>query len=665
MSLYRALRSSRLAAACGLSMMVLPGAFAATLPRAGPPADLIVTDALIYTADDSRSLARAMAIRDGRLLYVGDAAGAAAWRGPSTRMQAYGGRLIVPGLVDAHVHPAGVVALDVCDFRMRVLTLAQIHAATVKCLDTYKPAPGHWLNIENWNSDAGNQPDARFANARAALDAASRTVPIQMSDSNGHRSGFNSAALALARNARGERVGLSRRTLRSDFADLHHLVGVDAAGEPDGIVMEDARDTLDAPDLMVADLDLLMQAPQRMVEVFNRDGITAIQDAEVYPQLFPLYETLERNGQLTLRVNLAQYYNPKKFRSADGHVDVDRMVALAQQGRARFAGSALIRADAIKVFADGVIEGDPMARPPTLPEGASLTDFRQPRFGLDGANRLIVTGYVDTASAICVQVRANPARFVDASAQRRFLEAHGYYPAQCRLSRGALQDPRAVILSYVERAHRAGFTIHVHCIGDAATRTAIDAIEAARAADGIASQPDTLAHVQFATPADIARMGRDRLYAAFTYSWATSEYDYNLRVFPFLEPGAETRMYPVRSVKQAGGILIAGSDAPVADRDPIPFRNMAIAVTRTLPGNPPLNPREAIGIREVLDAYTIDGARSLQRQQDIGSLQPGKSADFAVLDRNILALGDAGRGAEIADTQVMETWFQGRRVFKR
>lgn len=68
---------------------------------------------------------------------------------------------------------------------------------------------------------------------------------------------------------------------------------------------------------------------------------------------------------------------------------------------------------------------------------------------------------------------------------------------------------------------------------------------------------------------------------------------------------------------------------------------------RTLEGNPPLNPKESLGIRK------------------IGSLEVGKSADFAVLDRNILQLGDGGRAAEIAQTKVLETWFQGKRVLKR
>ncbi len=650
-----------------MAALIVPmtGSVASEPAGAAPPADTLITDARIYTADPQRRLVQALAIRGGRILYAGSADGAAAFRGPTTRELRYQGRLIVPGLIDAHVHPSGVVQLDVCDFRMRILTLAQISDEAARCLARYRPAPGEWMTIENWNSDAGNQHDARFANPRAALDAVSRTVPIQMYDSNGHRSGFNSAALARARNRAGKPVGLSRATLRTDFRSLQHLVGVDANGEPDGIVMEDARDVMDSPDPTVADLALLMKAPQRMLEVFNHDGITAVQEAAAPPGLFPLYETLERNGQLTLRVNIAQYYNPKKFTDAAGAVDYGRMIDLARKGRERFAHSQLIRADAIKVFADGVIEGDPMARPPTLPEGASLTPFRQPRFALDAGNRLIVEGYVDTASALCAGVRAQWARYDKPAAQRKFQREHGFHPLQCRISNGHLQDPREVIMRYIELAHRAGFTIHVHVIGDRAVQTAIDAIEAARASDGVTTRPDTLAHLQFVSPADIERIGRDRLYAAFTYSWATWEYEYNMRVFPFLEPGAEDRMYPVRSVQRAGGILVAGSDAPVADRDPIPFRNMAIAVTRALPGQQPLNLRESIGIRDVLDAYTINGAHALARASEIGSLEPGKSADFAVLDRDILELADSGRAAEIADTKVMQTWFQGRMVYEK
>ena len=89
-----------------------------------------------------------------------------------------------------------------------------------------------------------------------------------------------------------------------------------------------------------------------------------------------------------------------------------------------------------------------------------------------------------------------------------------------------------------------------------------------------------------------------------------------------------------------------------------------MAGTRRLPGGPPLNPRQAISIREALDSYTINGARFLGRDKEFGSLEPGKSADFVVLDRDILALADGGKADEIAGTRVLETWFRGQRVYR-
>src|SRR6185436_14106993 len=117
--------------------------------------------------------------------------------------------------------------------------------------------------------------------------------------------------------------------------------------------------------------------------------------------------------------------------------------------------------------------------------------------------------------------------------------------------------------------------------------------EAARAENGVASQHDALAHLQVIHPDDVTRIGRDRLYAAFTYSWNYTDPEYDLAVVPFydkvlggdyaaLHPADgyyERNAYPVRAVRDAGATLVAGSDAPVFTRDPQPFVNMAMAVT--------------------------------------------------------------------------------------
>jgi predicted amidohydrolase YtcJ len=228
----------------------------------------------------------------------------------------------------------------------------------------------------------------------------------------------------------------------------------------------------------------------------------------------------------------------------------------------------------------------------------------------------------------------------------------------------------------VKRMHLAGFNIHIHAIGDRAARTAVDAIEAARAADGNSTTRDSLAHLQLANPADIERIGRDQLYVAFTYAWMNTDPDYDITVIPFfqkvrgnsyqaLHPSGsyyESNTYPVRAIKAAGGILTAGSDAPVETNDPRPFINISRAITRAYPGQPALSPQQSITAREAIDAYTINGARMLNLQQQAGSIEAGKSADFIVVDQDIVALGES-HPDKIADTRVLETWFQGKKVY--
>jgi predicted amidohydrolase YtcJ len=639
-------------------------------------ADLVVRNAKIYTVDKDHSTAEALAVKDGRIVFVGSSRNAQAWVGHGTRVSNLHGKLVLPGLIDSHIHPLDIADLDVCDLADRELSLAELTRFVSGCLEHYQTPAGALLRVYQWNY-AGNQPDNRHATLRAALDAASTTRQIELLGEDGHHGAYNSLALANAKNGAGEVVGLSKATLATDFVGFKALVGVDAQGEPNGAVNEDARAAINRHGMLYLNLDEVEKAPERITEKLARSGITGVLDAYAAPEGQVVYDKLLAANHLTARVELAQFFDPSATRKPDGEVDYDAMLARANVIRTKYAATALIRADVVKIFADGTLEGDPLAVPPTLPNGASLRPFLQPIFALDAHGRATVTGYVDTDSALCKSVRDHPDQYGTPDQVGGFMRTNGYHPAQCTISDGQLQHQRAIILEYAKRMHLAGYSLHIHAIGDRAVRTAIDAIEQARAADGISSTRDALAHVQLADPADVARIGHDHLYVAFTYAWMNTDPEYDITVIPFIQPvhgndyaalhpsGGyyDANAYPVRSMKEAGAVITAGSDAPVDTRDPRPFVNMAYAVTRHNPGQPPLGPQQRITLPEVIDAYTINGAQMLNLAADAGSLEVGKSADFVVLDHDILALAAKDHADEIAETRVLATWFQGKLIY--
>jgi predicted amidohydrolase YtcJ len=292
---------------------------------AAEPADLLLRGGYVYTVDDARNVAQAVAIKDGLIQAVGSDEELQALQGPDTEVIDLAGRLLLPGLHDAHIHIFGIVEPDVCTLRSQPMALADMVPHLRECLQRYALPPGQWLAVDMWNFAEGNQVSAEYPTMRAALDAVSSEHPIILWGNDGHRGAANSLALATARDAQGQQVGLSAQTLATVFAEYRELVGVDESGEPDGGLHEHARGLLDVPPRRdPAQLGGLL--PQ-IGEVLAGNGITSVQDAALAPAFLPALREFEASGEMRFRLQVANRLDPDDYADPlTGAVDVDAML---------------------------------------------------------------------------------------------------------------------------------------------------------------------------------------------------------------------------------------------------------------------------------------------------------------------------------------------------
>ena len=636
-----------------------------------PQADRVFVGGTIYTADSNQTLVSAMAVAADRIVALGSNASLAPFVGEHTEVIDLQGKMIIPGLHDVHIHLPGIVETDSCDLASTPYSLDDLVPRLKPCLDGLEA--GEWLSVNQWSYTAGNQPSEALPTVRAALDAVSTQHPIMLLGNDGHHGAVNSYALALATDKYGNQVGLSAATLAKEFSTYRTTVGIDANGEPNGALNEDARKLVNIPNLWgYPAID--NQLVSRISEKLAANGITSVLDAALTSNDIVGFASAARAAPLSYRMSVAFYADFEDYRPhPDAAIDVDAVVAELQQLQAAHQGIANFKLDTAKIFVDGVTEGNPYAQPPTLPNAASLNNYLQPVFGTDAeTGALAVQSYVDTDSAACSQGRT----LSSAADKKAFYQEHGFLAAQCTQSNGVLEKEPEFLHDYTLALFDAGINVHSHAIGDRAVRFALDAFAAARKASPNSSANLSMAHAQFIDPADIGRFAELDVYPTFTYGWIEPDVGYLMTVSPFLDQIKSVEdifdpddygfknSYPAGSIAAAGGVLTAGSDAPVDTREPRPFFNLEKAVTRQQDETGRVyNSAQRISLVDALDAYTINGAKMLQNDQMTGSLEPGKKADFVILDTDLLALQAAGNAHQISDTQVLSTWFDGRKIY--
>ncbi|GGQ79385.1 amidohydrolase [Streptomyces asoensis] len=215
--------------------------------------------------------------------------------------------------------------------------------------------------------------------------------------------------------------------------------------------------------------------------------------------------------------------------------------------------------------------------------------------------------------------------------------------------------------AHVTALDALGFQVHFHALGDRAVREALDAVEAARAANGRRDTRHHLAHLQVVHPEDVRRFRPLGATANLQALWAAHEPQMDELTLPFLGERRGARQYPFGDLLRAGATLAAGSDWPVSSPDPLAA--VHVAVNRIAPdapeGTPVFLPAQRLDLATALAAYTAGSAYVNHLDDTTGSVTPGKSADLVVLDRDPFA----GPPAEIAATRVVQTFVDGARVY--
>ncbi|MEV8452331.1 amidohydrolase family protein [Streptomyces sp. NPDC052095] len=211
---------------------------------------------------------------------------------------------------------------------------------------------------------------------------------------------------------------------------------------------------------------------------------------------------------------------------------------------------------------------------------------------------------------------------------------------------------------YVTELDALGFQVHFHALGDRAVREALDAVEAALAANGRRGNRHHLAHLQVVHPEDLPRFARLGAIANIQPLWAAHEAQMDELTIPFLGPERAAWQYPFGDLVRAGATLAAGSDWPVSS--PSPLEGIHVAVNRKEPGTADERvflPEQRLDLQTAVAAYTA-GSAHVNGLDDAGSLRAGHLADLVVLDRDIFT----GPAEEIAQARVERTYVGGRLV---
>ena len=539
-------------------------------------ADLVIINAEIYTVDAARSWAQALAVRKGRIVYVGNNLDVKDYVGEKTRIIDLEGRLLLPAFHDSHTHMVlGGERLTQC-----ILSNAKSIDEILERIQTYKQTHQSNTWLLGWGYDQSLFPEGNPN--KKLLDSIILDRPAVFYGQGFHNLWVNSRALELA--------GINKETPDPEGG----LIERDpATGEPSGTLRETAIQLIldHVPKITVQER---INGLKLAIEDANKYGIVSIQEANALPEYLEVYEIVEREGALTVRVRTSLYFNPDKD-------DEDQIQWYLDRRKAH--SSTRLTCGTVKLFLDGVIDGWTAAvlEPYIGKTHNDPLEFGMSLFEQERLNQLLI------------------------------------------------------------RLDKEGFQIHMHTIGDSAVRMGLNAIEVTRKVNGWRDTRHHMVHLNMIHPTDVPRFRQFKVVANFQPLFF-GPHGYNMDlVMPRIGSERFRYLFSIRSILDNGAIVAAGSDWPVTTLNPI--EAIEVAVTRGLKGtkNGPFeNPQQRINLENIIAAYTINGAYVNYEEQNSGSIEEGKWADFIVLDKNLFEIP----AYKIHKTKVLWTVMEGQEVYR-
>lgn len=531
------------------------------------PADLVITNARIYTVDPTRPLADAMAVRDGRVAFVGSERGALALRGSNTRVVDLDGNTVIPGITDAHAH---LLNLGVSLRTVDLVGTSSFEEVIARVAAKARELPaGSWILGRGW--DQNQWSDTRFPH-HEALSRAVPDHPVYLTRVDGHAALVNAAALRAA--------GVTAATADPEGGRVERT----AAGEPAGVLV-DAAMGLVAEQIPESPRAERIAAIEAAIAEANRWGLTGIHDAGVDASTIELYEELARAGRYNLR-------NYVMIRPTDAALE-----RFFRRGVQTGLHDNRLWIRSIKISADGALGS----------RGAAL------------------------------------------------LEPYSDEPHHSGLVTTSGERIREVAV----RALRAGFQVNTHAIGDRANRIVLDAYEAALDEVPVADHRFRVEHAQILHHADIPRFGELGVIPSMQGSHQTSDMYWAGRRL------GESRLYGAyawRSLLDQGLVIPNGSDFPVEHVNPL-ISFHAVISRQDANDYPPGGwyPAQRMTRDEALKSMTLWPAFAAFQEDLLGSLTPGKLADFVVLDQDIMRVP----AEDVLATRVLATYLGGEPVYER